>query len=222
MADVEELLGFAPPDFFFQEEQDLQFIAEEGQQLLSSKYLLAPLAEVMGQESYVKALMGWNYKGLAFQFEVTLENPLSVAFPEIQQGDAIELFIDTRALTSARTTHRFCHHFYFLPERFEGHEKGEITRFRTEDSHPLCSEEGLELQVTKRPKGYVAKMTIPRECLVGYDPQEGSRIGFTYRVRRTGGPTVPFGLANEHCRIEYLPYLWPTLRLVSTGKEKNK
>lgn len=220
MADEEALLGFAPPDFFLAAEQDLLFSAKDEVGELSQKYLLAPLDEVMGQETYLKGYMGWNYSGLAFQFEITIENPITVSFPDIQQGDAIELFIDTRAQTLARTTHRFCHHFYFLPERFEGHEKGEITRFRTEDSHPLCNPEALELQVTKKAKSYIAKIFISKECLVGYDPQEGSRLGFTYCVNRSGGPAVHFGLSSEYCRLEFLPYLWPTMRLIPENKTK--
>lgn len=219
--DDEDLLGFAPPDFFFSEEVDLYLAPREGGvQVLPAKYLLPSLGELMGEESYATVSVAWHYSGLTFHFDVTCVEPVSVAFPDIQQGDSIELFIDTRAQNLARTTHRFCHHFYLLPERFEGHEKGEITRFRTEDSHPLCSEELLELQVKKRAKGYVALFFIPKECLVGFDPQEGSRLGFMYRINRSGGQSCHFGLSSDYCRIEYASFLWPQLRLVGEKKSK--
>ncbi len=211
MKDDDDLLGIAPVDFFFSKEVDC--LEATSQKQITKKHLLPPLGEVFGEESFAQVSMGWQQAGLLFSIQVQQPEALSVLYPDFRQGDSIELFIDTRAIASAKTTHRFCHHFYFLPERFEGRLAGECTRFRTEDTHPLCSEEQLEYSVQKKAKGYIASIMIPKECLVGYDPQKGSRLGFTYRINRPQGPSQHFAMAYDHARIDTMPCLWALLRL---------
>lgn len=203
--------GFAPVDFFFSEEVDCHQVTESKE--LGKKYLLPPLGDVFGEESFAQVFMGWHATGLFFQVQVQQENSLVVSYPDIRAGDSFEFFIDTRNIATAKTTHRFCHHFYFLPERFEGHMKGECTRFRTEDAHPLCADDSLDLHVSKHATGYTARIFIPKECLVGYDPQAGGRLGFTYRINRPGATSQHFAMAYEQSRIDTMPCLWAKLRL---------
>ena len=211
MSDDEDIVGVAPVDFFFSKEIDCHQIIDQKQFL--KKCLLPPLSEVFGQETFARVFMGWKIEGLVFEIQVTQRDALVVSYPDISQGDSIELFIDTRAIASAKTTHRFCHHFYFLPEHFEGRQCGECTRFRTEDAHPLCSEELLECTILKNSKGYAAQIMIPKDALVGYDPQKGSKIGFTYRINRSGAPSQHFAMSYEHARIDTMPGLWAQMRL---------
>lgn len=206
---MDEYDVLAPIDFFFSKEVD----CFEGKEI-SKKHFLPALSEHFGEESFAKAYLAWQPAGLLFKAEVTLDAPIRVHYPDIRQGDCIELFIDTRPLTASKTTHRFCHHFYFLPERFEGHIAGERTRFRTEDTHPLCDEELLECTQSVTKKGYTASLFIPKECLVGYEGQKGSSLGFTYRIQRHDGPIQHFSMAYEHARLDTMPCLWTTLRLL--------
>jgi hypothetical protein len=153
--------------------------------------------------------MAWSHDGLhllveARDFErkpVTQENssepPLS-----------FELFIDTKNLKNARTTHRFCHHFLFHSERVEGVMAKEITRFRTEDTHALCSSEELEVKVKTKKDSHTMELFIPEKCLVGYQPEKGQSIGLSYCVKADDGRTQHFGA--ESMQMDFRPYLWTT------------
>lgn len=210
MRDDEELFGIAGVDFFFTKEVDCHELADS----FTKKHLLPNLGLVYGEEANGKVYMGWQMAGLAFQIEVALDAPIAVRYPDFRMGDSIELFIDTRSLTTSKTTHRFFHHFYILAERFEGRLAGECTRFRTEDSHPLCNEEALDCTVEPTKKGYKAHLFIPKECLVGYDPQKGGRIGFSYRINRSSGDCQHFAMASDDPKIDSMPSLLATMELV--------
>ncbi|MBS0656312.1 MAG: hypothetical protein JSR46_11090 [Verrucomicrobia bacterium] len=207
------LEGFAPPAYFFSAELDCQHHPDAGPLPRSKKFQLPELSKLYNEASFALVGMGWQSQGLMWRFEVAVENGVTVAYPEIRQGDSIELFIDTRDLKTARTTHRFCHHFFFLPEAVEGLFCGEISRFRTEDSHPLCKSEEIEYRVEPVATGYVADIMIPKECLVGFDPSECNRIGFSYRVNRSKGTSQQFAFSSELTALERHPYLWTTLHL---------
>ena len=212
MTQDDDLRGFAPLDFFFSEEIEVLPFDQQAK-ALTKKHLLPLLCKLYGKEHFADVFMGWEPSGLRFQFDVILDGPIAVRYPDFRHADSIELFIDTRANLLAKTTNRFYHHFFFLPERYEGLCSGECTRFRTEDSHPLASEEQLDYTVTMTKKGYRADIFIPKECLVGYDPDKGSRLGFSYRVNRSDGQCQPFAYSYEHARIDSMPSLFVTVGL---------
>lgn len=210
----QSLEGFASPDYFFTTEVDCSFCANDLSLLESKKFLLPELAKLFNEDVFATVSMGWNHQGLLWRFEVTVgEAGVSVSYPELQRADSIELFIDTRDMKTARSTHRFCHHFFFLPEAVEGVFCGEISRFRTEDSHPLCKSSDLELKIESKAHGYIANIVIPKECLVGFDPSECRRIGFGYRINRFKGSPQHFGVPSTFCSVERHPYLWSTILL---------
>ncbi len=62
--------------------------------------------------------------------------------------------IDTRDLKTSGYNTKFCHHFYFLPEKIDGIQCGEVTRFRTEDTHELCDPQFLQVESHKHSSGY--------------------------------------------------------------------
>src|SRR5262245_17423139 len=109
MMNEQVLVGFAPPDYFFSVELDCHFCSESAELSRSKKFQLTELARLFNEESFATVSMGWNQKELLWRFEVIVENSVAVAYPEIQQGESIELFVDTRDVKAARTTHRFCH-----------------------------------------------------------------------------------------------------------------
>ena len=101
------------------------------------KYLLADTSALCSEESFAEVAMGWHQQGL--EIYVRIDEPFRQAhYPEVDRGDSIEVFVDTRDVKTASFNTRFCHHFFFLAEGIEGHFAGEMTRFRTEDVHPLC------------------------------------------------------------------------------------
>jgi hypothetical protein len=199
------------PELYIEPERFFSFEIE-------CKKVLTPLSnigeELFGRESFAKFFMSWSEEGLSLKVQVALTKEVEVAYPQITSKDVIELFIDTRDVKQARTTHRYCHHFFFLPESFEGISRGEITKFRTEDTHELCRPDDLELKIVHEPLEYLADIFIPKSALCGYDPQEGANLGFSYRVHRSDGTVQLFGFGNDEIAIERYPYLWSRVCLI--------
>lgn len=167
--------------------------------------------------SFAKVAIGWHDEGLGFQILVNQAYTKSF-FPEVQKGDSIELFIDTRDLKSAGFNTRFCHHFYFLPQVVDDHLAGEITHFRTEDSHPLCDPSLLFCQTKLASNNYTMKIFIPKECLHGYDQSQFDRLGFTYRINRVSGESQHFSVVSKEFPIDQQPSLWSSIKL---GRDEN-
>lgn len=151
----------------------------------------------------------WSEKALFFRCEMALDSFEAMTENGASQ-DVIELFIDTKNLKSIKTTHRYLHHFSFFPERVEGAVGKELTKFRTEDRHPLCDPKFLETKVVRKKKTVFFDMEIPAKCLVGYVGEEGSLLGFNYRCHEGHKEVMFFGSLPPM----QAPYTWPTMRLV--------
>ncbi len=52
---------------------------------------------------------------------VSVDKPFESAFfPEIQRGDSVEFFIDTRDSKASGFSTRFCHHIFLSPKEVDG------------------------------------------------------------------------------------------------------
>ncbi len=213
----EEMEDFVPyaPIGFFQVGFDCPFIDTKGwQKAIESKkeYLVPDTSAFCDEEQFAKVSMGWNPEGLALGIVSSVSAKQSF-YPDISRGDSVELFIDTRDVKTSGYNTRFCHHFFFLPEAMEGVHAGEITRFRTEDTHPLCDANDLLVDTRLSSKGYHLKIFIPSQCLTGYDPEQFDRLGFTYRINRAGGRAQHFSVVSEEFALEQQPSLWSSVRM---------
>jgi hypothetical protein len=211
----EEIIPLNPNHFFAIRLRCMAI--DEKNEKLSKKHLLPDLSSFHGDFPFAQVYMGWNKEGVAFLFEI--RSPLKESFfPNFQDGDAVELFIDTRDVKTSGYTTRFCHHFFFLPEAVSSESEriqaGEITRFRTEDAHPLCDPGSLFVEAKKFREHYALHIFIPSDCLHGYDPEQFNRLGFTYRVNRKGNSPQFFSASSEDFVIEQLPSLWASLILI--------
>lgn len=198
------------PEFLFEWEVGVNWGSISD--LSRSLYRLPHLQKLYGVSFDIATSMAWQTQGLSFRFEVETKQ-VRVSYPDIAAGDAIELFIDTRNVKASRTTHRFFHHFFFLPERIEGVQCGEKTNFRTQDAHPLANANDLVVQVERSDKGYIAFIEIPAECLHGYLPEIGERIGFSYRVHTSDKAAAVWSQSGQEKACEAHPHLLPTLIL---------
>ncbi|SCA62826.1 hypothetical protein SCG7086_AE_00120 [Chlamydiales bacterium SCGC AG-110-P3] len=181
---------------------------------LAARYRLPDTTDLTGDYPEAEMRVGWSSEGLAFHVIVRSKFGRTV-YPRIDLGDALELFIDTRDVKTSGFNTRFCHHFFFLPEMTEGHQKGELTHFRTEDAHPHCEINGLGLEVERSNTTYVYKIFIPSSCLIGYDIQQFKRIGFNYRIHVAGEAAQHLSAVTSDFRIEEQPSLWATGRMIS-------
>lgn len=175
-------------------------------------YALPATGWLTHETTFADCAMGWHQEGLKFQ--ILVKKPLEKSiYPHLTKGDAVELFLDTRDMKSARIPTRFCHHFFFLPQAVEEIQRGELSRFRGEDSHPLCDPEQLVCDTRQVPEGYVMQLFLHSEVLYGYDPAQFNRIGFTYRISRFGGNPQHFSVVSPDFSIEQNPSLWASLKL---------
>lgn len=201
------------PVQFFAIGCDCSYLPRKEQMPALTSYALPSTQQLTGEEPFAKIAIGWNEEGIRLLIQVN--HPASKSFyPELEQGDSVELFFDTRDLKSAGFNTRFCHHFFFLPQPVEEITKGEKTHFRTEDKHPLCDPQALYCQMQLRKNDYQMKIFIPSQCLYGYDPKQFDRLGFTYRINRCDGEPQHFAVVSQDYQIEQQPSLWGSLKLV--------
>lgn len=207
------------PVHFFQLSADCRYLegAEEAFPLLSARkaaaFRLPDTSMLCAEEHFAEVSMGWNSGGLEFFIQFNEPFQESV-YPEVTRGDSVELFIDTRDIKTSGYATRFCHHFFFLPEAVEGCVAGELTRFRTEDSHELCNAQDLQVKAEFGRKNYTMHIFIPSQCLHGYDPDQVNHLGFTYRINRYHDHPQHFSVTSNDYQIEQQPSLWASLQLV--------
>ena len=201
------------PVHFFALSSDCRFWPkEEGAPPIAS-HALPATAGLTGEEGFARIAMGWCDEGIGFQIEIKGEAHQSF-YPDVELGDSVELFFDTRDLKSVGFNTKFCHHFFFLGLPANGVVKGEKTRFRTEDSHPLCAPDQLILSNEVKKNKYIMKIYIPSLCLYGYDPHQFDRLGFTYRINRFSGKPQHFAVVSQEFQIDQQPSLWASLKLL--------
>ncbi len=184
---------------------------------LDKRHLLPDLESFHEESPFATVAMGWSEKGIYLL--VSVEAPFDAPdFPKLSEADSIELFFDTRDVKTTGFTTRFCHHFFFLPlpvqTNGEAIQAGEVSRFRTDDVHPLCDPSLLEVSSTKEKKRQQVHIFIPSECLHGYDPTLFDRIGFTYRINRSSGSKQYFSASGADFSVESQPSLWASFKLV--------
>ena len=166
---------------------------------LSKRHLLPDFSELLFENPFAKVYMAWDAKGLSF--EVVVDKIF-------EENDRVEFFIDTRDLKSAGFLTRFCHHFVVDKTSAE-----EVTAFRTDDRHELCEGNKIAVKGDFRKKSYTLHILIPSECLHGYDPKAFDRLGFSYRISRTGSDPQHFALSSDYLAIENQPSLWGSLQM---------
>lgn len=217
MLDDDESLWLSPTNFF-QISSDCHRIENGTFPSLNTrnyqKYLLPDTSALCAEEHFADVAMGWSTHGI--EVIVLVKEAFQQAFyPEVTRGDSVELFFDTRDVKTSGFNTRFCHHFFFLPESLEGHIAGELTRFRTEDLHELCDPNELSVKTQLKNNSYILNIFIPNQCLHGYDPAQFDKLGFSYRINRSGGPSQHYTVTSDEYQIEQQPSLWSSLKLTS-------
>lgn len=176
-------------------------------------YLLPDTSSLCNEYPFAEVALGWHNEGL--EAYILIKQAFhQVYYPEIARGDSVELFFDTRDVKTSGWNTRFCHHFFFLPEAIDGHQAGEITKFRTEDVHELCNAKELKVKSQIKQNRYMMQIFIPQQCLHGYDPAQFNRLGFTYRINRASGKSQHFSVVTDEFQMEQQPSLWSSLTLI--------
>lgn len=210
MSLFEDLPGFSPVQFFGITADCFYF--KKGFKP-EKRFLLPSTVDLLSEENFADVHVGWSMEKLVFHFSVKVPFQ-KVGEGDFRRGDSIEIWIDTRDLKTKSAVSRFCHHFVFFPVESQNFFGREITRFRNEDMHRLCHPEDLQVTAVLKSQSYTLTIEIPAHCLHGYDPLSFSRLGFTYRINRTGAPPQHFAVSSDEYVIEQHPATWGTLRLV--------
>ena len=177
------------------------------------KYLLPDTTALLAENKFADVAFLASYEGIEIFAKIDI--PYTQAYyPDITRGDSVEVFIDTRDVKTASFNTRFCHHFYFLAEAVDGAMKGEITHFRTEDVHPLCDSNELQVKPVNNSKGYQLSIFIPASCLHAYDPDQFSRLGFSYRINRGRRAPQHFSITSSDYPIDQQPSMWASINLL--------
>ena len=197
MTVLKELKPLSPAAFF----EVRTSVSKAEKKKAFKKALLPDASGLTGEGSLAKVAILWSSSGLFFHVEVKIG---------IEEGDLIDLFIDTRDLKNSNVITRFCHHFTFFPDE----EKGvEVTRFRGDDSHALADPSLFSIKTEVKRSSYTFEIGIPKEALYGYDPTEFKRLGFTYRLKKKSGEKQHFNLSSDFFHIEKHPALWASINL---------
>lgn len=209
---LEGMPAIAPLEFFSLE-GELPFVKAPPTLRHMRKHCLLPSSsEMLGEESFAEVAIAWSEEGV--YTAVFVDKPFEEArYPRFAEGDAFELFLDTRDLKNAGFSTRFCHQFLFLPQAVQGISCQELTHFRTEETHVLCDPADLQLSTTFEKKGYQMEIFIPRHVLHGYDPATFDRLGINYRIHRMSGQPQHFALSSQHFNVEQHPRLWASYKL---------
>lgn len=196
------------PLHFFRMNAEVKYGKPEGK-----KYLLPQTADLLGEESFADVALAWQEEGIFAR--VVVHQPFEEAvYPKYEEGNAIELFFDTRDLKEAGFPTRFCHHFLILPQEVQGVQALELSRFRTEDRHPLCDPGAIEVHTENTPKSFSVEIGFPADILHGYDPRSFDRLGFTYCIHRPKKGSQHFAVSSRDIAIAQHPSFWATCQLI--------
>jgi len=207
MTEILQQLPPISPLHFFSVEADLKYGKE-----IKKGHLLPEFTDLLGEIYFTDISMAWNEEKILL--DIRVKKPLEeVFYPDYQKGDAMEFFFDTRDLKTAGVPTKFCHHFLILPKEVQGIRAQELSKFRAEDSHPLCDGADILVETEFKTKSYELKVTFPSIVLHGYDPFSFGRLGFTYRIHRSGGDPQHFSTPSLFYKIEQQSSLWSSLKL---------
>lgn len=196
------------PAFFFQLSCEVEHVERRKKRL----NFLPDTSFLLGEKSFASLSLYWSEKGLFFALKV--EKPLGeVFYPKFSQGDALELFIDTRDNKSAKRIHPFCHHFLVLPQKVDEIQFEEKTTLPLEEKRELSSPSLVLIETKLSRSQYEMNIEIPKEAFHGYDPSSFPKLGFTYRLHRFRGEMQHFAYPSHHFAIEKHPELWASVQL---------
>ena len=161
----------------------------------------------------------WSEAGLVFTVLVKgKKQPVWCRASRPEDSDGLQVWIDTRDVHNVHRASRFCHRFIFLPSG-GGRKLDEafgqslpINRAR-EPARPVAA--GLlQARSQTRPNGYRLECFVPASAMMGFEPGEHPRLGFTYAVtdRELGEQTFSVGRPMPY---DEDPSLWASLELVS-------
>ena len=178
---------------------------------LDSNFFLLDFEKYKKKKAFANIYMGWSLDGISLK--IVVNEKITEVSQDYRKGDSVELFFDTRDVKTKNYFSRFCHHFVFYPAPLDDIQAKEVTRFHSEEVHPLCKEEDLLVEVKQKRSSYEMYIVIPERCLYGFDPKRFNRLGFTYQINRFEKEAQVFTTSIEEFKIDRNPSVWASLIL---------
>ena len=167
--------------------------------------------------SFADLWMAWNEDGLRLALDVKGNLSPEVLPRQPLAGDSLQVWLDTRDVRDAHRASRYCHHFCFAPGgggRSRRKPLARQFRIRRARSHGrICDPALLGVASRISKSGYRMEVHIPADAMTGFDPEENTRLGFTY-VLKDHALGRQFWTADEPLPVAYDPSLWGTVELV--------
>ncbi|PCI77774.1 hypothetical protein COB21_02570 [Candidatus Aerophobetes bacterium] len=176
--------------------------------LKAEKAQVLPSMDVFEKEKDF-AKLWWSVSSDGIRVLIDVDKPLEkVFFPHQERGDSVELFIDTRDNKNSKVVTQYCHHFVILPEEKEEKSVFEVTRFHVYHTREFVDTSLSELKKEIKKKRYKLSLFLPKQMLFGFDLENYTRIGFTYRINGFNKEPQHFVLSGEKYNIAAHPHLW--------------
>jgi hypothetical protein len=189
-----------------------------GAPTLGAEYALPYFGQLEGERPFAEVRAAWSAAGLVFQARVSGKTqPPWCRESRPDESDGLRVWIDTRDTHNVHRASRFCHAFIFMPagagRALDEPAAEQLLINRAKENARPIRPGVLQASREKRVDGYVLEGFIPAAALHGYDPQEHSKIGFSYEVvDRELGQQVFSSPLDMPYRED--PSLWATLELV--------
>ncbi len=211
-----DLRKFPPVDVMSMVEPLFDVVKGEGvsfEKGIKAPYLIPSVATLLAEDPFYALGICWSLEGIKLFLRVDSKFGGSF-FPDVEKGDGIEVFIDTRSNATSSVIHKYCHHFVFLPKEVDGVQAAEITRFKSDDRHDPAPFESFTVRSVLKGKCIDMEITIPEISLFGYNPDQVRKIGFACRVHRSSGSPGHFPLSEVDFKLKICPALWARMQLV--------
>lgn len=180
---------------------------------------LPDLMGVDGHSPFADLYMAWDESGLYFGLEVAKKSSYRIDPRNVDQGDCLELWIDTRDLKDVHRANRYCHHFYFLPGGTGKNGKKPIGRQtgidQAREQAPPCPEESIQVGLRRLKRSYQMEIALPAAGLNGYQPGDFDRLGFTYLLHDSEHGVQSWS-GGQDLPIDSDPSTWGTVELGRT------
>lgn len=146
---------------------------------------LRSLGELEEEPVFSQVFVAWDESGL-YIAERRHKGGHRVVVSRVhpETGDALCIWIDTRASQNAHQATRFCHHFIMLPRGAQLLYTRAIAWQAdipcARNRPPLCRPEDIRVASVVDDEGYTLEALLPARILCGVDLRPGSRLGFHY------------------------------------------
>ncbi len=180
----------------------------------TKKYKIPELQRYLDEERFADVYSAYDEEALYLHVDARSEVGVDTNY---RKGDCLELFLHTKKDDTRTFMTQFCHHLVFFPEPVDGKLVKEVTKFRTEEVHPLLTEEDLEVQSKVEPGRYFLDIAIPYAALHGFTPEK-KQLRLFYRINRKTGLSQSLSMSSLEYDPQKVPHAWPEVEFISSFK----